>query len=229
MRVAVRREQPVDQALQPVGLVHDHLGVLAHLGRFQVHLQQLRRAADAAQRVLDLVRQVADQLLVRLGLLDQPLLAVLAHLLLQRRHLQQHMARAFGNRHDHLHGNRLLRLAAQAGLETQGRVVLHARPIHGLVQQRGVGKMLGKIAAFEQAPRQPQRIFQRRVGKQHRAVELQHRCQRAQRIKHMVGALGALDLGGKRHGGLQFTGTPGAPDSAAGRRAISRRSPAMSL
>jgi hypothetical protein len=46
-----------------------------------LHRQQLRRAADAAQRVLDLVRQVADQLLVGLRLVDQALFAVLARLL----------------------------------------------------------------------------------------------------------------------------------------------------
>jgi hypothetical protein len=42
---------------------------------FQFALQQLRRAADAAQRVLDLVRQVAHQLAVGLLLLGQLLLA----------------------------------------------------------------------------------------------------------------------------------------------------------
>ena len=52
-----------------------------------LHLQQLRRAANAAQRVLDLVRQVADQLLVGLRLVDQALFAVLPGLLLQRQQL----------------------------------------------------------------------------------------------------------------------------------------------
>jgi hypothetical protein len=52
------------------------------LRSIDLHLQQLRCATDAAQRILDLVRQIADQLLVGLRLVDQPLLTVLAGLLL---------------------------------------------------------------------------------------------------------------------------------------------------
>ena len=69
---AVRRQQAVDQRLQAVGLLDDDLGVFAQRPRArQLQLQQLRRAADAAERVLDLVRQVADQLLVGLRLVEQ--------------------------------------------------------------------------------------------------------------------------------------------------------------
>jgi hypothetical protein len=76
MRPAVRRQQAVHQRLQAVGLVDDDLGVFVR-SLLDLHLQQLRRATDAAQRVLDLVRQVADQLLVGLRLVDQALFAVL--------------------------------------------------------------------------------------------------------------------------------------------------------
>ena len=55
-----------------------------------LQLQQLRRAADAAQRVLDLVGQVADQLLGDLRLAERALLAVLARLLLDLDHLDEH-------------------------------------------------------------------------------------------------------------------------------------------
>jgi hypothetical protein len=72
--------------------VDDDLGVLGQLGRVHLHLQQLRRATDAAQRVLDLVGQVADQLLVGLRLVDQALLAVLARLRLQRQQLDDDFA-----------------------------------------------------------------------------------------------------------------------------------------
>ncbi len=44
-------------------------------GLRQFVLQQLGGAADAAERILDFVRQVADQLAVGLLLLDQALLA----------------------------------------------------------------------------------------------------------------------------------------------------------
>ena len=62
------------------------------VARLDLHLQQLRRAANAAQRVLDLVREVADQFLVGLRLVEQALFAVLPHLLLQRRHLDDQLA-----------------------------------------------------------------------------------------------------------------------------------------
>jgi hypothetical protein len=41
----------------------------------QFVFEQLRRAADAAERILDLVRQIADQLAAGLLLLDQALFA----------------------------------------------------------------------------------------------------------------------------------------------------------
>ena len=44
-------------------------------GRSSSRFEQLRGAADAAQRILDLVRQAADQVAVGLLLLLQPLLA----------------------------------------------------------------------------------------------------------------------------------------------------------
>ena len=75
--------------------------------RVDLHLQQLRRAADAAQRVLDLVRQVADQFLVGLGLVDQALFAVLPGLRLQRQQLDDDLARPVGLRHHHMHRQRL--------------------------------------------------------------------------------------------------------------------------
>ena len=74
-RQPVRRQQPVDQRLQAVGLADDHLRVLEQLRPVELALEQLRRAADAAQRILDLVREAADQVAVRLLLLEQALLA----------------------------------------------------------------------------------------------------------------------------------------------------------
>ena len=61
----------------------DDLDVFVQLGT-AVHLEfeHQRAAPDAAQRVLDLVGQVADQLLVGLDLVDVALVAVLPRLLL---------------------------------------------------------------------------------------------------------------------------------------------------
>ena len=82
MRTPVRCQQPVHQGLQAVGLPNDDLGVLGEFARFDFHLQQLGGPPNAAQRVLDLVGQVANQFLVGLGLIGQSLFPVLAGLLL---------------------------------------------------------------------------------------------------------------------------------------------------
>ena len=83
MRMAVGRQEPVYQALQAVGLMDDDLGVFGELAAFQLHLQQLRRTADAAQGIFDFVGQVANQFLVGLGLVAQALFAILAGVLFQ--------------------------------------------------------------------------------------------------------------------------------------------------
>ena len=64
-RMVVRLEQPVDQRLQAIGLVDDDPGVLALVRGSEFRFQQLGRAANAAQGILDLVREVAQQLAIR--------------------------------------------------------------------------------------------------------------------------------------------------------------------
>ena len=86
---AVRREQAIHQRLQAVGLLHDHLRVLVQLRPLELALEQLRGAADAAERILDLVREVADQLAVGLALLEHALLARDLQLLLDVAELEQ--------------------------------------------------------------------------------------------------------------------------------------------
>jgi hypothetical protein len=73
--------------LQAVGFLDDHLRVFPQLRALELALQQLRRAAQAAERVLDLVREVADQLAVRLLLRLDARLALDAQLLLDRAQL----------------------------------------------------------------------------------------------------------------------------------------------
>ncbi|MCY1249553.1 hypothetical protein D9M72_630970 [compost metagenome] len=69
----VRAEHAIDQVAQAIGLFNDDIGVVAQAFFRQLAGQQLRRAADAAQRILDFMGQAADQhlagfLLRQLGL-----------------------------------------------------------------------------------------------------------------------------------------------------------------
>ncbi len=112
-RRPVRNEQAVDQRLQAVGLGDDDARVLA-LVRRQFGLEQLRGAAHAAQRVLDLVREVAQQLAVGFGQPELALLAVDLQLLLDLRHLEHHrgrLAELRGRRHLHVQEARAPRAA----------------------------------------------------------------------------------------------------------------------
>ena len=63
---------------KPEDVGNNQDGVDMRAGAFGLHMrffvEQLRRAADATQRVLDLVRQVAHQLLGRLHLVQRALL-----------------------------------------------------------------------------------------------------------------------------------------------------------
>ena len=112
----MRRQQPVDQRLQAVGLADDHLRVLAQRRAVELALEQLRRAADAAERILDLVREAANQLAVRLLLLEQALLARDLELLIDVAEFEQ-QDRA-GNIDDRNGARKVqARLAADADLE----------------------------------------------------------------------------------------------------------------
>ncbi len=174
VRPAVRRQQPVDQQLQAVGLGDDDLRVLGQLALvFELHAQQLRRAADAAERVLDLVRQVAHQLLVGLGLALRALLAVLARLLLDLDHLDQHAFRVVGLGHDHVHrqkfrvataGPAKLRVEAAAGDAVGG---------HGgerLAQRLRLDQPVGQRSGQQRAPGHAEQILEAGVGMQAQPV-----------------------------------------------------------
>src|SRR5438552_3196093 len=67
----VWRDHAVHQARQAIGFLYDDLRVFAQLRLVGRAFQQLRRASQPAQRILDLVGQIADQLAVRLLLENQ--------------------------------------------------------------------------------------------------------------------------------------------------------------
>ena len=58
-------------------------------GTLELVVEQLRRAADAAERILDFVREIADQLAIGLALVEQAFLARDLYLLLDMPELEQ--------------------------------------------------------------------------------------------------------------------------------------------
>ena len=85
----VRGQHAVHQCLQPVGLGDYHARVFAFFARSQLGFQQLRRSADASERIFDLVRQVAHQPAVGLAQVELPLLPAQLQLLLDGGELEQ--------------------------------------------------------------------------------------------------------------------------------------------
>src|SRR5690554_2382259 len=85
----VRRQHPVQQILKPVGFGNDDFGEFSELRIVQLIFEQLRRPADAAERVFDLVRQIADQFAIGALLLEQLFLARDSELGVNRTEFQQ--------------------------------------------------------------------------------------------------------------------------------------------
>ena len=92
-RQPMRRQQPVDERLQPVGLADHDLRVFDELRPVELALEKLRGAANAAERILDLVREIADQLAIGLLLLVEALLARDLQLLVDVPELEQQRRR----------------------------------------------------------------------------------------------------------------------------------------
>ena len=76
LRRAAWPEQRVDQPGQPVGLADDDVGVLSQLVADQLPVEQLRGAAQAAERILDLVGELANHLPSGTVLDEQRILAI---------------------------------------------------------------------------------------------------------------------------------------------------------
>ena len=135
--------------------------------RLDLHLEQLRRAADAAERVLDLVREVADQLLGDLGLVERALLAVLARLLLDLDQLDHDVGRAVHLVDDDVHRQRLAVARArppQQGLEPAGGEVVAADRDDGVAQPLRVDEPVEHRAARHAPARQAEHVLERGVG-----------------------------------------------------------------
>ena len=96
----VRRQKPLHQILQPIGFLDDDLRIFAQARVVQFVFEQLRRAADAAERILDFMSQIADQLAARHLLLEQPLFARRLQLLIDRPEFDEQLRRVHFGRID---------------------------------------------------------------------------------------------------------------------------------
>ena len=138
LRQAMGSQQPVHQRLQAVGLLHDHLRVLVQPGALELPVEQLRRAADAAQRILDLVREVANQLAGGLALVEQALFARDLELLVDMAEFQQQLADARDTRGQFDRRHRARQVQPQALVHLQLDVVLGiARSGRARMRDRG--------------------------------------------------------------------------------------------
>ena len=75
-------QQAIDQRVQPISLGDDDARVLALFVTRKLCFEQLRRSTHAAQRILDFMREVAQQLAVRFSQPDLAFFAVHLQLLL---------------------------------------------------------------------------------------------------------------------------------------------------
>ena len=99
-RLLVRRlpraEQRVDERREPVRLGDDHRRVFVQRRVLELPLEQLRRAAQAAERILDLVRQLPDHRAAAAELRQQVVLARDALVVRRVGQLDEHAAGAAG-------------------------------------------------------------------------------------------------------------------------------------
>ena len=89
VRHAVRREQAVHQKLQSIGFLDDDLRILMKRRSIELAVEKLCGTAYSAQRILDLVREIADQLAIRLILIEHPFFTLDTPLLVDMPELDQ--------------------------------------------------------------------------------------------------------------------------------------------
>src|SRR6202049_1844581 len=154
-RQAVRRQEPIYQRLQTVRLADDHLRVLDQRRTIELVFEQLRGAANAAQWILDLVREAAYQVPIGLLLFQQAFLARDLELLIDVSKFQDHH-RPGGIDHRYRAGKMQLELAGDAELELLLGVGSAARKrfVDGLKKRRrftknGSGGMSDPLALGE--------------------------------------------------------------------------------
>ena len=190
-RQATRREEAVHERLQAIGLADDHLRVFGELrGQLRVvelSLQELRGPANAAERILDLVREAADEVAVGLLLLEQPLLAGHLQLLVDVAELdQQHRIADLDG--GYRAGEMQLGLADRAELDLLlgVRRAPQERLVDRAAQARAVGEQIRGRVPDEFLPRQLEEVLGGRIHVGHAFVGAQHEHRGGQQLEARV-------------------------------------------
>ncbi len=208
----------------------------------ELALEELRGTANAAERIPDLVREVADQLAVRLLLLVQSLLAGDLQLLVDMPELEQQRGFLRLDR-GHRAGQMQLRLAGDRELELLlgvGRAAAD-RLVDRRGQARGVRENLFRTMAHEMLLRELEQVLRGGIGVGHAARGVEHEHGGGQQFD--AGASGGVvssargkelrdyvheehrpdgvNAGGVAEIALQYS-RPQQPGRARGRRAVPR-------
>ena len=169
-------------------------------GRSSSRSSSCAAPADAAERILDLVREAADQVAVRLLLLEQPLLARDLQLLVDVAELDQ-QRRIGGIDRRHRARQVQLALAADAELDFLLRVrrAAHHRLGDRGQQRRALAEQFARRVADEFRPRQLEQVFGSRIHVGDASVGAQHQHRGRQQAPTRVGCVAAdTDEGKKR-------------------------------
>ena len=126
--------------------------------------QQLRSTANSTQRILDFVRQVADQLTIRLLLLDQPFLTRRLQLLIDRPQLDdQPRPRRLGRADRAINVQRLAVVASQLDVLPGIVPVVRQRVVERRLQDVRIGHCGSERLAEQNFDAGRQQILRRRI------------------------------------------------------------------
>ncbi|MNF64298.1 hypothetical protein D3C84_460240 [compost metagenome] len=164
-RQLVRAEHAVDQIAQAVGLLDDDVGVVLEILVRQLAGEQLGGAANAAERVLDLVGQAAHQQLGGFLLGQLRLFLGDAQQPVARMHLQQQqgLAAVEDRRHRVIDGQGLAGDGGQHGLALVERMRLFDRLAQGAQGLARFGEQLADELSMAALAADGQEHFRRRI------------------------------------------------------------------
>ena len=183
--LAIGRKEAVYQSLQTIGLSNDDARAFPILLTNEVGLKELRRTADAAQRILDFVRKISKKLPVGVHQLAVHPLPVLMKRFLDINDFNQNTGvpaggPAFGQARQHGLNADVVRLSAGMRPEQTPK---HAGGLHGRPRRQmriplvTLRETVAKVRTDKRSPRTSQQHFGRTVAPEHpsRSIGQQHR------------------------------------------------------